>query len=190
MKRQADGLPFLLSLGKPPLFPPMNKIHLKSLLSSCLFFLILLAACSPRRPLATSTPVLSPTAMPSINPTLTPTQTPTTIRTPPVLPDLFQTTLLNPLDTPHTYLPDTCQYLHDRWSPTNSEPGTIVLTIMFHSITNKTVSSPDQISEYNFRLLMNALHEKGFQAITTTQLLDFMETNAKIPPRARFVGCR
>jgi hypothetical protein len=55
---------------------------------------------------------------------------------------------------------------------------------MFHSITNKTVSSPDQISEYNFRLLMNALHEKGFQAITTTQLLDFMETNAKIPPRA------
>jgi hypothetical protein len=55
---------------------------------------------------------------------------------------------------------------------------------MFHSITNKTVSSPDQISEYNFRQLMNALHEKGFQAITTTQLLDFMETNAKIPPRS------
>jgi hypothetical protein len=55
------------------------------------------------------------------------------------------------------------------------------MVIMFHSITNKAVTSPDQISEYNFRLLMDALHDKGFQAITTTQMLAFMESNVKIP---------
>ena len=58
------------------------------------------------------------------------------------------------------------------------------MVIMFHSITRDAVTSSDQISEYYLRQLMNALHDKGFQAITTTQLLDFMEANAKIPERS------
>ena len=58
------------------------------------------------------------------------------------------------------------------------------MVIMFHSITYKAVTSPDQISEYGFRLLMNALHDKGFQAITTEQLAGFLESNAKIPERS------
>jgi len=61
------------------------------------------------------------------------------------------------------------------------------MAIMFHSITPKAVTSADQISDFNFRLLMNALHEKGFQAITTAQLLDFMENNAAIPARSVYL---
>jgi hypothetical protein len=98
-----------------------------------------------------------------------------------VLPGPYRTSILNPLDIPHTYIQDTCQYLRNKWSSANSAPGTVIMVIMFHSITNKAVTSPDQISEYNFRLLMDALHDKGFQAITTTKLLAFMESNVKIP---------
>jgi peptidoglycan/xylan/chitin deacetylase (PgdA/CDA1 family) len=35
-----------------------------------------------------------------------------------------------------------------------------------------------------FRQLMNKLHDDDFQAITTSQLADFMESNAKIPERS------
>jgi hypothetical protein len=52
---------------------------------------------------------------------------------------------------------------------------------MFHSITPKAVTSSDQMSEYAFRQLMNGLHDKGFQAIITAQLLDFLKSNARIP---------
>ncbi|MBE3067922.1 MAG: polysaccharide deacetylase family protein [Chloroflexi bacterium] len=55
---------------------------------------------------------------------------------------------------------------------------------MFHSVTNNAVTSPSQISEYDFRRLMSRLHDDGFQAITTLQLADFMEKNARIPPRS------
>ena len=144
---------------------------------------ILLAGCaapaaSPT-PTVTATATVSPTPLPTS--TSTPTLTPTPIRTPPALASLFQTSLLNPLDPPHTYIQDTCQYLHDKWSSANSAPGTVVMVIMFHSITNKAVSSPSQISEYDFRQLMTRLHDDGFQAITTLQLADFMDKNAKIP---------
>ncbi len=83
-------------------------------------------------------------------PALTPT------RTLPALPGPYQTALLNPLDTPHTYIQDTCQYLHDKWSSANSAPGTVVMVIMFHIITNAAITNPNQISEYNFRQLMKA----------------------------------
>jgi hypothetical protein len=117
-------------------------------------------------PTATSTPTLMPT------------------RTPPALPDPYETSLLNPLDTPHTYIQDTCQYLHDKWSSANSAPGTVVMVIMLHKITNDTIITPEDISEYNFRLLMNNLHDNGFQAIDTTRLAYFLEHNAKIPERS------
>jgi hypothetical protein len=74
--------------------------------------------------------------------------------------------------------------LRDKWSSTASTPGTVVMVIMFHSITDNTITVPNQTSTYMFRQLMNKLHDDEFQAITTSQLADFMETNAKIPDRS------
>jgi len=148
---------------------------------------IFLSACAPAEALitptvlATSSPVNTKTPLPTASATATMTPTP---RTPPALPEPFQDNSLTPFGSPHTYIKDQCQYLQDKWSSKNSPPGTVVMTIMFHSITGSAVTSSDQISEYNFRQLINTLHDKGFQAITTTQLLDFMETNAKIPERS------
>lgn len=126
----------------------------------------------------------APTAVPTE--THTPTPTATAVRTPPALPAVFTTDLLNPLDTPHTYIADTCQYLKARWDPNNAAPGTVVMVIMFHSI----LKPGDELSDYNqitsgaFEILMRDLHEQNFQAINTGQLADFLEHNAKIPPRS------
>ena len=102
----------------------------------------------------------------------------------PPVPGPYQTSLLNPLDTPHTYIQDTCQYLQDKWSSANSTPGTVVMVTMFHKITNEALTSPEVISEYNFRRLMKKLYDNGFQAITTLQLAGFLEHNSKIPERS------
>jgi hypothetical protein len=102
----------------------------------------------------------------------------------PALPGPFQTALLNPLDTPHTYIQTPCQYLYDKWSSENSTPGTVVMVIMFHDITDAALTNPNQISGFNFRQLMKSLHQNGFQAITTLQLNGFLEHNSKIPERS------
>jgi hypothetical protein len=125
-------------------------------------------------------------ASPSMVPTSTntPTPIPPPTSTLPALPGPYQSFLLNPLDTPHTTITEPCQYLHDKWSPEKSAPGTVAMVIMFHIITNETITDPSQISEYNFRRLMSSLHQDGFQAITTLQLAGFLENNAKIPERS------
>jgi hypothetical protein len=153
----------------------------KQLTGTWFLALLLLAACSS----ATSQHV-NPTGTPSISPepTITLTQTPTALRTPPALPGTFQTSLLNPLDTPHTYVADTCQSLRDQWTSTNAAPGTVVMVIMFHSVTGDPVAAANQISETDFRQLMESLHENGFTAITSEQLANFMESNAAIPQRS------
>jgi len=149
---------------------------------------VVLAACVPATvPVPTETttattspsPTLTPTL--TLTPTTTLTSTSTPIRTPPALPDVFQTSLLNPVDPPHTYIQEPCQYLQDKWSSKNSPPGTIVMPIMFHSLTGSGIAD---MSESDFRDLMDTLHENGFNAITMTQFLDFMEANAKIPERS------
>jgi hypothetical protein len=99
-----------------------------------------------------------------------------------MLPGPYQTALLDPLDTPHGYVQTPCQYLYDKWSSAHSAPGTAVMVIMFHIITNAVITDPNQISEYNFRLLMKSLRQNGFQAINTLQLAGFLEHNSKIPP--------
>jgi len=145
-----------------------------------------LAACAPATALSitpTATPTNSPVPTGTMTVTPTPTLTPTP-RTPPTLPVPYRNDDLTPYGSPHTYIPESCQYLQDKWSSANSAPGTVVMAIMFHSITGGTVTSPDQISEYYFRNLINTLHDKGFQAITTTQLLDFLGANTKIPERS------
>jgi hypothetical protein len=56
------------------------------------------------------------------------------------------------------------------------------MPIMFHSIGG--ITGGDRISEADFHILMQALRDNGFQAITTTQLAGFLEGNAKIPQRS------
>ncbi|MEI6289295.1 MAG: polysaccharide deacetylase family protein, partial [Chloroflexota bacterium] len=91
---------------------------------------------------------------------------------------------LNPLDNPHTYIKDTCQALKLKWDSKNSVPGTVLMPIMFHSITKGNVSAADQISITDFKKIMNDLHEMGFEAVDMQQAIDFLYNNAKIPQRS------
>ena len=157
---------------------------------------VIFAACAPTP--ASPTPDMNAmmeqavkTAMADLaTPTLQATETPLPTstmapRTPPALPQIFTTTTLNPLDTPHTYEADTCQYLQNKWNPNNASPGTIVMVIMFHGI-NKDSSNldPNDITVQDFKKLMNDMHDMGFEAINATQLADFLDYNAYIPSRS------
>jgi hypothetical protein len=129
-------------------------------------------------------PTLTLTPTVTLTPTITLTPTATTIRTPPVLPGPFQTSLQNPVDPPHTYISDTCQYLRDKWSSNNSAPGTELISIMFHSISETEGTGDRYISNDDFQTLIKALLDNGFQAINMNQAAGFIEQNAKIPPRS------
>lgn len=158
---------------------------------------ILLTACTPSAP-SSPTPDVNAlytqayeTALAAIQPTVTPVPTetpvsePTAIRTPPALPPGFTTSRLNPLDTPHTYVQDTCQYLYDKWDSNNAIPGTIVLVVMLHGIKQDAVDvTANDITKEDFRQMMNDLKEQGFEAINAAQMADFMDHNAKIPARS------
>ena len=156
--------------------------------------IVILAACQPTpaptpdmsaaltQAFQTAFAQLQPTASPV--PSETPVPTATAVRTPPGLPSTFLASQLNPLDTPHTYIPDTCQYLHDKWNSNNAAPGTVAMVVMFHGIIKGQVEKDNQISVGDFKQVMNDLHDMGFQAITTQQLADFLYTNSKIPERS------
>lgn len=116
--------------------------------------------------------------------TETPFPTATAVRTPPALPPVFTTGILNPVDAPQTYETDTCQYLRNKWDSKNASPGTVVMVVMFHSITGDAITNQNQVSLKEFRLLMKDLNEFGFQAIDMQQMADFMYNNAKIPQRS------
>jgi hypothetical protein len=170
-----------------------------SILRLILFGLILFtSACAPKQtqptPDLTLTAVFKsalltatysvPTVTPTPTPTATPTLTPTPIRTPPTLPTPFASDLLNPVDSPHTYIENTCQYLKSRWDPNNSAPGTVVMPIMFHSITDGEINHEFQIKAGAVTELLNDLKNQGFETITADQLAAFLQHNAKIPPRS------
>ena len=157
---------------------------------------LLIASCTPAAP--PSTPDLGPayteayaTAFAALQPTATPIPTdtpippPTAIRTPPALPETFTTAHLNPADTPHTYIQDTCRYLRDKWDSSKAAPGTIVMVVMLHGIKQEQVDvTANDISKADFRKMMNDLKEQGFEAINAAQMADFIDYNAKIPPRS------
>jgi len=132
------------------------------------------AFASMQQTQAASTPIPSETPVPS----------PTAMRTPPALPPVFVASSLNPLDAPHPYITDTCQYLKAKWASTNAAPGTIVMVVMFHSISKDKAEDSNQISAQDFSKLMNDLHEQGFEAINIQQMADFLYSNARIPPRS------
>jgi hypothetical protein len=89
---------------------------------------------------------------------------------------IFQSKYLNPLDTPHAYIEDSCMYLINRWNRLNAKPGSVVMIVSF----NEDIL-------YNFGQIMEQLFNQGFKAITTQQFLFFMERNARIPPRSVLV---
>ncbi|MDK1028532.1 MAG: polysaccharide deacetylase family protein [Anaerolineae bacterium] len=126
--------------------------------------------------------LITATPLPTETPLPTATMPP---RTPPALPAIYTTGILNPLDTPHTYISEPCQYLQNKWNPNKAKPGTVVIAIMFHGINKDPASlDPNDISVQDFKKLMNSLKELRFEAINATQLADFMEHNAYIPARA------
>ena len=169
-------------------------------LSTLTLFALFLSACTPSTP-ATPTPDMNAvqtaavatvyaaaeqTAQAIPSATGTPTPAPTAIRTPPALPAGFTTSLLNPLDTPHTYIQDACQYLKAKWDPKNAAPGTVVMVVMIHGIA-QVLPSPDRpqdIGNADFKKLMNDLKSQGFTAINMQQAFDFLDHNAKIPKRS------
>jgi hypothetical protein len=157
---------------------------------------VILAACAPQasaptpdvdaaftQAFETAFAQLQPTQTPL--PTETPVPTATAVRTPPALPSTFIAGQLNPLDTPHTYITDTCQYLHDRWNPDNAAPGTVVMVVMLHGLKKSVADvTANDMSVEDFHQMMRDLKEQGFEAINATQLADFMDHNAKIPTRS------
>src|SRR5512132_3765854 len=129
-----------------------KKLHLSlstlyfSFFTRLLLFTLLLTSCQPA---PAATPDMSvaltqafQTALAGLQPSTTPLPSDTPVpsatavvpRTPPALPATFVTGQLNPLDTPHTYIQETCQYLHDKWNSNNAKPGTVVMVVMFHGI--------------------------------------------------------
>lgn len=177
------------------LFVKIPMFRLSRIFLSLSLLTVILAACSPAP--TSPTPdmnammeqavktamagLVTPTALPTETPLPTATLPP---RTPPALPPVFTTNILNPADTPHTYETDTCQYLKNKWNPNNAAPGTVVMVVMFHSISKDKATDANQISAADQRKLMNDLHDMGFQAINMQQMADFMYSNAKIPPRS------
>ncbi|RJP51649.1 MAG: hypothetical protein C4557_07540 [Anaerolineaceae bacterium] len=106
---------------------------------------------------------------------------------PPELPATFQTSLLNPLDTPHTYVEETCRYLRNKWHPSNAEPGTVVMIIQVENINRGMTDQPGSIRVKEFTRFMEQLKAQGFEAITMKQFQAFMERNIKIPPRSALI---
>jgi len=157
---------------------------------------ILLAACQPAP--ASPTPDLSlaytqafETAFASFQPTATPIPTdtpippPTAVRTPPALPSIFVANQLNPFDTPHTYVEDTCQYLQNKWNSNNAAPGTVVMVVMLHGIKRDEADvTANDITVADFKKMINDLKDQGFEAINATQMADFIDHNAMIPSRS------
>ena len=123
---------------------------------------------------ATAPPIPSNTTVP----------TATAVLTPPALPEIYISEHLNPLDTPHTYIEDTCEYLKNRWNPNNAAPGTVVMVIKLHGITRNEAKSSADVTVREFERMIENVREQGFEAITSEQLANFLESNAKIPPRS------
>jgi hypothetical protein len=146
-------------------------------------------------PLIRNTPTTTRTVQPSATLTATPTATQTSTVTPlppTITPTPFNLAGFQPSGLgyeiePAPYIFDTCQYLYERWNTTqNSEPGTVVVPVMFHSISDRGTPTPGDttVTTAYFKNFMDRAHQLGFETITTDQLVAFLEKNARIPPRS------
>jgi hypothetical protein len=126
----------------------------------------------------------TPQATQRIRPTASAVPMPTRTQIPPRLPEPFESRYMKPLDSAHTYVEDTCEYLGRKWDPAAAAPGTIVLIVMLHSINQGKPEGIDAVSEVVFARMMDDLHEQHFEAIDLDQLAGFLENNDWIPPRS------
>ena len=122
-------------------------------------------------------------------PTEIPTETPDPNRKPPELPAVFQTSLLNPLDTPHEYEDDICKVIKNRWGEGKAAPGTVVMVVMYHGIAKGAteVQQDNAVTQDKHQQFMRNLHDQGFTAINTEQFIAFMENNDWIPERSALI---
>lgn len=103
---------------------------------------------------------------------------------------MFATRLFRQGVLPQTYLEDNCSFLRLRWSPEGSQPGTVVVPIMFHSIVQDGTQLADpnkDITADQYNSFVEYAHYLGFETITTQELLDFLTNNASIPPRSMMI---
>ncbi len=137
-------------------------------------------------PLYSATPVISKTAFipptPTETPTILPSPTPSLTPTKIVL-SSFEYNFKSTEVSPHTYQ-DTCEYLSNRWGIGKSEPGTIIVPIMYHSIrqSGRELQDNMQVSQEYFEYTMGYAKKMGFETITTQELVDFLYNNDPIPP--------
>jgi hypothetical protein len=161
----------------------VNVRHRRSHVTLMGMIVFLLISCSPA-----TTAVFSPTSevlkTEAFTSTVVPEPTQSILQTPPTLPSIYQSTRLNPLDTPHTYLQDTCQYIRNKWHPSNAQPGTVVMIIMIQAVYKGPVEESGGINVVDLGNMMHQLHEQGFEAINTEKFLAFMERNIRIPQRS------
>ncbi len=142
----------------------------------------------PASPSPTQTQTSTRTVTPSPSTTSTRTATPTL--TPTLAPLAhFASRLLRPDVYPQAYIEDNCSYLRLRWSPEGSQPGTVVLPIMFHSIVEdgSSVTDPKDITGEQFNNFVEYARQLGFETITSQELLGFLTSNAPIPPRSMMI---
>ena len=153
------------------------------ILFALLAIVFILVACQSNTTTAATTETASPVATNTpIVPTIVPS--PTVVVTPPELPVTFQSTILNPLDTPHSYIKDSCQYLKNKWDSANAKPGTVVMIIMIKGIYKGWTEETGGINFNDLKKIMQELKRQNFEAINTKQLLAFLEQNTYIPPRS------
>jgi peptidoglycan/xylan/chitin deacetylase (PgdA/CDA1 family) len=132
----------------------------------------------------TQTPTVVPTE--THTPTTTLTPIPHTITPTPWALSSFDSSLLYPDVSPISYIENTCTYLDYRWGEGRSEPGTIVVPIMFHSILEpgRKITDPSQITREGFEFFMDKAEEMGFETVTMKELLGFLKENQAIPERS------
>jgi hypothetical protein len=138
-------------------------------------------------PTNTRTPTLTVTPRPSVTPTETNSPTPSPTQAPL---DLFTTQYLRPGILPMTYVEDQCSYLRMRWSPEGSQPGTVVVPIMFHSIVQNgtKIADPNKdITADQFIAFVTHARYLGFETISSQELLEFLQGNASIPTRSMLI---
>lgn len=123
----------------------------------------------------TKTPTLTPSFTPSSTVTSTVTSTPFALNN-------FEFNFKPNEIYPQQYQ-DTCVYLANRWGQEKSEPGTIVVPIMYHSVrqSGRPLQDDMQVTQEYFEYTMQYAEQLGFETITTEELIGFLYHNDPIP---------
>lgn len=147
---------------------------------------LLLAACTGQVELSPTVQDPTSNGTQEIQTTETPSSEPTLVATSGPPPASFESSVLRGGIEPVSYIEDSCRYLQLRWDPALSAPGTVVATIMYHSILpgSSEPTTPEQINANMFYAIIDLAERLGFETITTEEYLVFLDDNAKIPPRS------